>query len=353
MGSVRRFAVVNTKVRALKGKLLTKKDYNQLLKKKSVSKIAEYLKENTAYRDVLKDIDIRDIHRGNLELLLKRYIVLTYEKLLHYFTDEYRRFFRIMFMRYEIEDIKLYLRALSRGENLRYIRELVLYSGVYSTINHDKIVKSKNIEHLVENLKDTVYYQLLVPFLNEKGQKQVFYMEMNLDGFYFRQLYEQASKLNKTDERVLKDSLGKNIDLLNLEWIYRGLKFYKLSPEELINYTLLGGNYLRYKDIKQICYSKDEEELKKRMINTKYGFLFDNEETLDLFMERRIQRYLYFQFLDYYRRSKMNIMQSIAFVHLLEYEIRDIISLTEAIRYGLDSKETKKYLIRRIEGSDA
>ncbi|MTI48774.1 V-type ATPase subunit [Sporosalibacterium faouarense] len=352
MGSVKDFAAINTKIRALKGKMLDEKDYLKLISKKSVPEIAEYLKNNTYYTDVLKDEDIKNIHRNRLELLFKKHIIIQFEKILHHFTGEYRKLFKILFMRYEIEDLKLYIRALSRGESLEEVKKLVLYSGIYSSIDHDLLITSKSISEFVRNLKGTIYYDGLKGYQDEQGSKLTFYLEMNLDILYFTKLYEQAGSLDKKNEKILKELLGKNIDLLNLEWIYRGIKFYKLSPEELINYTLNGGYSLSFNDIKNLCYSKDEKELIERMINSQYGFLFDNEDTLDLFMERRIERYLYFQFLGYYRKERMNITQSIAYIHLLEYEIRDIISITEAIRYDLDKSQVKSYLVRKIEGSD-
>lgn len=180
----------------------------------------------------------------------------------------------------------------------------------------------------------------------------LFYVEMSLDKLYFRLLYEQTGKLDKKDEAAFRELLGKNIDLFNLEWIYRGIKFFKLSPEELINYTLMNGYSLSYKTLKELCYSKNENELISTMIDTRYGFLFDNHDTLDLLMERRIERYLYFQFLDYYRKEKLGIITALAYIHLLEFEIRDIVAITEAIRYGLNKGDINKYLIKRIEGSD-
>ncbi len=353
MVGVRRFAAVNTKIKALKGKMLSNQDYIEMLSKKSVKDVAYYLKSNTSYRRILDSKDIDDIHRSEFELILKKNIVLQYEKLLHYFTGEYRKLFRILFMRYEIEDLKLFIRALARGENPKVLDDLVLYSGIYSTVNYKLLEDAKDIETFVRSLKGTIYYNILGPYEKEDSRKLTFYMEMVLDRNYFKALYEQILKLEKHDKKILKELLGKNIDLLNLEWIYRGLKFYRLSPEELINYTLIGGYYLKYDDVKNLCYTKDENQLILRMINSKYGFLFDNKDTLDLFMERRIERYLYFQFLSYYKIGKMDITQSIAYIHLLEYEMRDIISITEAIRYDLDKEEAKKYLIRRIEGSDS
>lgn len=332
--------------------MLKAEDFNNLIMKDSVGEVAEYLKNKTYYKNVLRGVDIKDIHRDKLELLLKKHIVNQYEKLIHFFTDEYRKLFRILFIRYEIEDLKLYIRTLIRGEDLESVRGLVLYSGIYSTVDHDKLSKSKDIKEFVENLKDTNYYDMLKPYLNEEGRKLTFYMEMRLDRYYFKSLYDQSSKLDKNDQKIFKDLLGKNIDLLNLEWIYRGIKFYKLSSEELINYIIVKGSSMRYDHIKELCYSDNEKELMEKIVDGKYGFLFDNENTVDLFMERRIERYLYFQFKDYYRKGKMDIIESIAYMHLLEFEVRDIISTIEAIRYDLDKREAKKYLVRRLKGSD-
>lgn len=352
MDSIKQFAAINAKVQVLKGRMLTEEDYIKIISKNSVPEIADYLKRNTSYKSVLKNEDTNVIHRGKLEFILKKYIVLQFEKILHYFTGGYRKLFKIMFMRYEIEDLKLYIRALSRGENLEEVKDLVLYSGIYSTVDHKKLITSENIEEFIKHLEGTIYYNSIKPYLSEKGSKLTFYIEMNLDRLYFTKLYEQVEKLDKKNRNILRELLGKNIDLLNLEWIYRGLKFYKLSSEELINYTLIGGYSLKFNEIKNLCYSKDEKQLINRMIDSRYGFLFHHKDTLDLFMERRIERYLYFQFLGYYRKGQIDITQTIAYVHLLEYEVRDIISITETIRYDLDKNQVKSYLVRRIKGRD-
>jgi len=349
MSGFRQTAAINTKVRVLKGKMLKQKDFKALLSKKSVGDVAAYLKEHTSYKEIL---NMDDIHRRDLEQILKKYIVIQFEKLTHYFNGEYRKLFRIMSLRYEIEDIKLYLRVITRNENLETISDRTVYSGLFSTLDYESLIKASSIEEVINSLKGTIYYDALKHYSNESGGKLLFYAEMSLDKLYFRLLYEQAGKLEKKDELAFKELLGKNIDLFNLEWIYRGLKFFKLSPEELINYTLTNGYSLNYKLLKELCYSDSADKLINKVLDTRYGFLFDNKNTLDLLMERRIERYLYFQFLEYYHKGNTGIIIAIIYIHLLEYEIRDIVSITEAIRYGLNKEEINKYLIRRIEGSD-
>lgn len=348
MGSVRRYAAINTKIKALEGRLLSKADYRNIISSKTVKEIADYLKSNTSYCFALDDITPEDLDIDKLEVSLKRHIVKQYEKLIHYFNNEYKKFFKILFIRYEIEDLKLYLRAITREENLENIRDFVIYSGKYSKINYEDLSNSKSLEELIYNLKETIYYNSLRAYVDEDSERRMFYMEMSLDRLYFMLLSGQIEKLSNEDRNILRELLGKNVDLLNLQWIYRGLKFYGLSPEELINYTIHSGYYLKYRQIKELCYTKNEEELIDRMIDSKYGFLFDNKDTLEILMERRIERYLYFLFLDYKKREKMNIIEPVVFMHLMEYEMRDIISIVEAVRYGLKEEDIKKFLVRRI-----
>lgn len=348
MESIKRFAAINTKVRTLEGRLLTKNDYRKLISMRSVKNIARYLKDNTSYKDIMEDVDVTSLKADELELLLKKYIVSQYEKLIHYFTDEYRKLFKTLFIRYEIEDLKLFLRASTREENLENVRELIVYSGIYSNVDYNALSSSKDLEELIDNLKGTIYHDALKAYTKETLEKKLFYMEMSLDRLYFKLLSDQTEKLDRKDRDIFRELLGKNIDLLNLQWIYRGLRFYGLSPEELINYTLHNGYYLNFKRIKELCYTKNEKELIEKMLDSKYGFLFDNKDTLEIYMERRIERYLYFLLLDYKKREKMNIIESVVYMHLLEYEMRDIISIVEAVRYGMDEESSKKFLVRRL-----
>ena len=348
MSGITRYAAVNTKVHALEARLLTNQDFYRLLSADSVAEAAEYLKENTAYRSVLEGVDIRRIQPKQLEILVRKYVVGQIQKLVHYFTGEYRRFFRLMLLRYEIEDLKIYLRMAAAGEDLSKAGELTVLWDRPTGFNREGFSRVKNIRDLVESLKDTVYYSLLKPYLDEKPGQMIFYMEMALDRMYFSLLGRQVQRLDPGDREAVGEFLGKNADLLNLQWIYRGLRFYRLPPEVLLNYTLSMGYGFRFKKLKALCYSEGEKQLVDKMIHSRYGFLFDNEDTLDIFMERRIERYLYFLLRKYKRREGMNIITSTVYIHLLEFEARDISSVIESVRYRLGPDKAKGFLIRKI-----
>lgn len=350
MSNERRFAAINTKIRVLKSKSLDRKDYINLMGKKNVEEQIAYLRENTIYGEELSELeDLNNIQQ--IEIGLERRLISEFKKIIKYFTDDYRNLFRALMLRYEIEDLKLYLRALERKEDLNKVEPLSLLKEKYYSFNPKKLRNSSNLEEFIENLKGTIYYNVLNSYKKEEHTKIIFYMEMNLDRLYFNSLKSQSKNLAKEDRIIFEKILGINEDLLNIEWIYRGIKFYSLLPEELINFTLPHGYKFNYKKLKKMCYST-EKELKEIVLETPYDFLFDTEKDVDLYMERRIERYLYYRFLNAFKKANLDITLPIVYIHLLEYEIRDIISILEAKKYGLTLQETKDYLVRKVEGSD-
>lgn len=347
MNGERNFSAVNTKVRVLKSRLLSNKDYINLIQEKSMKEQIAYLKDRTIYGRVLKDIEeFHDIQKVEIEL--KKYLIIQLEKIIRYFSKEYKEFYKAMLLRYEIEDLKLILRAIERKDKLPDVACFFSNDIAFKCKNWNKIT---NINELIESLKGTIYYDVLIPYKDADDSRILFYMEMNLDRLYFTEIKAKSKKLNKADRIEIERMLGENIDLLNIEWIYRGIKFYNLFPEELINYLLPYGMEFKYKELKKMCYS-NIDEIKDIVLNTKYSFLFDTEKDVDLYMERRIERYLYYKFKEIFKKGNLSVLIPIAYIHLLKFEIRDIISILEAKRYGLTLQETTNYLVKKIEGSD-
>lgn len=348
MSDERRFAAVNTKIRVLKSKLLGERDYIALMEMTSLSEQVDYLKKHTVYIDDLKDISgIEDIQEVEWEL--ENHVIKQFDKINKFFTNEYKKLFDTLLLRYEIEDLKRYLRVLGRKEDINKYRRKRLNKRI---TNFDVMVKeSSNLGEFIEKLNGTIYYKVLNPYKDEDESRIMFYMEMNLDRMYFNLLKSASDNLNKEDRESYQESLGKNIDLLNIEWIYRGIRFYNLLPEELINYTLLNGYEFNYEKLKKMSYST-LDELKDMVSSTKYNFLLEGEDDVDLHLETRRQRFFREQSLNHFKKGKLNIDLSIAYLYLLEFEVRDIITILEATNYGLTAEQTKSYLIRKIGGSD-
>jgi V/A-type H+/Na+-transporting ATPase subunit C len=346
MDKITIYAAVNTKIRVLEKQFLERKDYLNLLEKRSVGDASQYLKENEYYRKLLEKIHPESVSRRDIEDILRRNMITNIDKLVHYFRDDYKILIRSLYMKYEIEDLKVLARSVFNGKDPKRIEKSLTFLGKYSQIDPEKLFKSKTIRALIFALKGSEFFDFLIPLVDGK-RENLFRFEMALDMGYFNIVQSRKMKISSRDRQLLKKWEGLVADLYNIQWIYRGKKFYNLSSEELLNYTINFGDKLSFKERKEMCYTNSLEELFSITANSVYGFLFKSEElSTDIFMERRINRFMYYSLKDLSRKSPLSIIQSIEYVWLLEFEVRDVISIIESIRYGLAPEEARKYLVK-------
>lgn len=346
MDKVITYAAVNAKIRALEKDFLKREDYLNMIRKKSVVDVARYLKENTSYGKLLREINVDNISRRDLEDILKNNMIKNMDKLIYYFRDDYKELIRSLYIKYEIEDLKILSRSIFNGKDLETIEKPLSFLGKYSRVDPKILFKSKTNRDLIYSLKGSEFYEFLIPLVNGKRENR-FRFEMALDMGYFSIIQSRKLKISREDRKILKKWEGLLADLYNIQWVYRGKKFYNLSPEELLNYTINFEDKLTFRVRKAMCYAKNLEELYKMITNTIYGFLFKKEEiSRDIYMERRINRFIYYKLKALDRQFPLSIIQTIDFVWSFEFEIRDIISILEAIRYDTPSEEARKFLVK-------
>ncbi len=147
----------------------------------------------------------------------------------------------------------------------------------------------------------------------------------------------------------MENSFGSNVDFLNIQWIYRGIKHYDLTAEELFNYCLRGGRYLNLKQLKALCYAADDKAFNKLLMTTRYSDLFGADERIDLVIERDMERALYRIFQHQVKEAHLNLITPVAYLHALEFEIRDLFAIIEAKRYQMDEAQTRSFLVRNFD----
>lgn len=345
MSNVRQFAAVNTKIRSMVGKLLSADDYSKMVAMSDEKEIFEYLNENTYYGTIFKDLDKDNYNIAMIESHIQDYILTLYKKIMCYITGFYRRLFKLLMMKYEAEDIKHYLRALVLKQDISEFYLDRPKHKIYSRLDYKELSTATDLADFIEKLKGSIYYKILKLYLNEDRERILFYMEMNIDRIYFSKLANEIIKCTG-DEKPIFNILQMNIDFLNFQWIYRGRKFYNLSSEEMLNYTLPNGHYLKYEQLKLLAYAENDETLFEIMADSHYKKIFEHEAGTERFLERDMDRYLYHEFLKSERESRLNMVSVVTFTHRLEFEMRDLFTIIEAKHYGVKNTELKDYLIR-------
>lgn len=345
------YYAVNTKILAMFGKLLKDDDYKKIIQFKTPSEIAAYLRKSTFYGEFLDGMDDLKREGEDIERALKYGLINYMDKLMHYFTGEYRDFFKCFYIKYEIYDLKKIARLIHIDKDFKKTKENLIFAGKYKYINVDQIIKSKSMEELIRGLEGTIYYPFVENLIDGNKEENLFRFEMALDRAYFTIVEDKLKKLSKADRDAFYKLYGCYIDMLNIQIIYRGKKYYKLSPEEIFNYTISRGYKYNYSGIKRLCYLGSDDEFKEEVKGSPYGFIMKGDTLQDIYMERRINRYMYFKLKSAKGRFNNDITTVLAFLEFIEFQVRDIISIIEKNRYEMDVEETKNYLIKTIQTS--
>lgn len=337
------YDAVNTKIVSRIGHLLNKDEWNKFLEFSTVEQLTDYLKQQPRIRKISGDLTNDNVHRDSLEAILGKFKTTQIEDLINYFSGPYKEFIKAMLIDSEIADISLILRKIARGESLDDTNKRFIHSEKYSRISYEKLLSSNSVESFTQNLRDTPYYIGLRNLSNEDAINREFHIEMKLQGILYKTLLDKAENLNSYDMETAKDIIGYKIDLENIQWIYRAIKYYDILPEEILIYSLEGGKKIKYKRLKSLCYTKTKEEFKQLVIAyLKYDVLEGiSDSNTDIGIDYHMFNYL--KNIHY-----NNIGSTVAYFYILGIIIDDLTSITEGIKYNIPREKLMDYLAYRI-----
>ena len=345
MLSEMKYGALSGKTRAMYGKLLKDNDYTSLMQKKSVSEVVSYLKSNTHYKSVLSNIEEGSIHRGHLEDILKHDLINDYAKLLKFANGSLKEFIHLIYVKIEIESIKLIFRAFEVGHAEQItLEDSMLFLSNNSGVDIPKLALAHNLNDFLLGLKDTVYYDVLRPFAYESNETRLFDMEMALDQFYLRNIQSEYKKLlNGQDQAIMKEIAGLESDIFNIFWIYRSKTFYNIDDEVIGSYTLPLIYKLNKNTMEALIKAKDSEEYISIVNETPYNFLFEGQHAL--LFEHNYSEFMYRAHKTRFRRYPFSIACVSSYLRMKEAELSNIITIIEGIRYQLPEGNIRKYVV--------
>lgn len=342
--AIAEYSALAGKSRAMYGNLLTGEDYRELMRQKSVSDVAAWLKSNTPYRDAVSNLNESDIHRVPFENMLRKSLLNDYRKLFCFSQRNIREFLRVMLLKYEVESVKRLFRVLEMERTVNLVEDSLLFLSKYDTLDIARLTKSRTSREFIANLQGTGYYNVLRPFLAEDKNRNLFHIEMALDMYYINLVLSKKKRLLKgLDASVVERSIGTEIDVLNLLWIYRGRMIYNLDRSVILGYFIPQGYKLSRELVYELADARNPEAFKQIVARTKYAELFLSDK--HNFAELNFNEYMYKMHLSFLRKYGFSISSALSYLHLKEYELSNIISILEGIRYHLPVETIAEYLV--------
>lgn len=319
------------KAKAKLGKLPSKEICRDLLYEDSLERKLDIIRANKS--------EIPNIYsKKDMEIFLSNSLYDDLNSFLKFLKGEERNFFIKYISRFELQLIQLIVQAIL-NEHLKDSLDIIKREKFSQNIN---VSKDDDFESFVEKSKSTRYYRTLYPFLNENMQKDsiIFLISNSLNKFYYRDLLEETKKLPKNLGKNLREFIGREIDIFNIEMLFRLKNYFILNDYEIFNYLIEGGKYLKTEDLKKLS-KLSLDKVKEKILESPYRSLFNNfsnfykaKEDLLSDNSKRLNN------------SKYDLLKLIYIVDMMEISNKNIISMLE-FDETFDKDEKKHYIIKR------
>lgn len=333
------------KAHAMYGRRLKTENYNELIRLKSVGELAAYLKKTPGYADVLANIYPESIHRGQLELLLRKAVFTKYSKLVRYDTSGKHSFLSFVVSRLEIEQIMSSIMYLNAGEQEGFITDLPGFLISHASFSLLELAKVRSFRELLTVLQHTPYAAVLRPFVPAEGEKIDYTgCETALNTLYYEQLFKRIDQTAKgKNKEELKNMIRTQVDLLNLSVLFRMKSFFQADADEIRRHLLPFHHHLRKERLDALLNADSGEDVMKFIRSSAYRKMPDSDRYV--YIEDYVK-----QINAYYSKQLMRFSVNApavvyGYMELLQLELSNITNIIEGVRYGMTPDNIKKLLI--------
>lgn len=332
-------------MRAMYGRRLVPENYKELLRKQTVNEVASYLKQQTSYSEVLRDSNENLMHRGQLEMTIRRQLFEEYTKVFHYVDRNELEFYGYLVTRMEINEILSCMRFLNAGRQGEYIFSLPSFLTKRLHVDLYALAKVKSFEDLQNLLKDTRYSEIFNKFpIRDSSQVDIAKMEVEFNKYYYNKVFSMIDTVFEgVVQEQIRNSFGMEIDLWNITTIFRLKKYFNM-PANKISPMLLPYHFkIQTADLQEIMTAPDASSAWNVASKTYYGRYFTAHD-FDV-VEKYSQEILYNYHKNLLIRSNSTPVVVVSYLHLKTNEIDNLIHIIEGIRYGLEPSEIAKLLV--------
>lgn len=326
-----KYPSINAKLKGMYAKRLKNDDLQDLAKQNNLKSAVAILKNKSSSLNILSE----DADREQIEKVLNGEIIYDIEKIVKYLDKNDTQIFNLLISKYEIRCIKKAIKLLySKNE---YDENIKIWTNTIFT-DLKGLESIKSIDEFFKIINNTKYKKILKKYFENKDTEySIFEIENELDKMYLKSIYNSEG-----NNKNLKKMIGAKIDFTNILWIYRMKKYYNFS-EDKIEKSIIDINYaLKKNQILLLVKAKNIEELNELLKKTVYS----NIATDDIYeLECNMKKYLHGLYIKNFKSNLLSINCIYSYLNLVELENKDIISIIEAVRYGIDKEKLLKKLI--------
>ena len=344
MGTVLSYSGLSTKIRAMQSRLVTDEQLEEIIQLPNVPQVTAYLKRTPEYQKLWSGLDENELHRGQVEKLLKKSIFSNFSRLYHFANQEQRTFLTLYSKRYEIRVLKEIMTNLfdHRATDPVDIFPYKEYFLHHSQLDLERLTACTTMEEFVAALKGNDFYFPLSA-VSERGNATLFDYGMALDLSYFSQIWNVRKKLFKgNDLAQITKAYGEKFDMLNLQFIQRSRRCFNMEPAAIYA-LLIPMNYkLKQEEIHSMVEAPTYEETRRVFAGTYYGKRYDK---LDIANLEEFYNYILRSILEREaRKDPYSVAVIYSYLYHKEHEVNRLTIALECVRYGVSPEQSMRYI---------
>lgn len=339
--------VIVAKAKAMHGERLKQEQYEELVRKRSVSEIAGFLKNETSYADALKDVRENNVHRGQLENLLRRDMFQRTLKLYRYADAAQRKIYQIHLEQIEIDLILSRIRVLISQNFEDAIAELPVFLKDYISFPLLQLGKVHTFDELLNVLKKTSYFQVLQPYRVAKGKEsEIDYttIETKLHELYYTHVFTTIdASMKGKNKKNIKEFFTTELDLSNITKIYRLKKFFNAREDVIRDSLLYVEGYSPMVNMEELIAQKSAADVLKKLKDSRYSIT--KEAGDDEYIEHQTEKIMFDLAKKNFCYSQNAPLVYNSYHVLLMRELENLTNIIEGIRYQVSAEDILKELI--------
>ena len=344
------YSGLTTKVRAMESHFISDDEFRAIVALSDVPAVVAYLKKDPGYAAVLAPLDENNLHRGEIETLLRNTVLYDFERIYRFAGEEQKPFLRRYGRRYEVRFLKQQLARVFDPESIpddvpRFIREEKQFFDEYSDLHFDALLASRTVEDLIKACEGTPYFDTLTK-VHAGQDATLFRYETARDLFHFGACWrDRKETVDKSQLSLLTKFYGTKFDTLNLWYIHRAKYYYHLNDVETYALTIPALYRLTKQDIRALVEAENMDAYERALKSTYYAKKYP-ELTKDNL------QYMYTKICkSVLRNEAAQHPYSIAilyyYLYWKEHEVYRLTTAIECVRYHISPEEAIGIVLRR------
>ena len=332
------------KTRMKYARMLTSAQYRELMDCPGISEIASTLSSVPPFDHLLADARESVLHRGNLEILLRRAAYQEMLLLCRFDSSIGNHYFEYIVRQGEIRQLYIFLRFFGAGHPEEFALAISEFFVRHSKIDLERLPECRSFDQILDALSGSPLRDVVASFRPKEGENMDFSMlESALQKHLFSFLF---SLIDRDFGGATADELhalyGVHADLKNIQLVSREVQYFQPSPSIIRSQLIPYGQYLSKGQRDALCECRTREELSELIAHTRYG---RELHLADGLLDRQCDRLLY-------RQAKKNMSFSshpavvlASYWMLAQLQLEDLTTIIEGVRYHIPPEEFARFLI--------